>query len=178
MLTIQRGYMAKKKQPPAVLQANPTPERMKKAGADVQFGDDGHGHRVMTVRDAPIERALARNSISSSQYQAAQKYRHHWYRAGMAGTIGSSDMARVFGDGFRQLEPSEAATFHGERYAEAVKHIGKIGSSVLDNIVCRELSLEAVGQMLGWDHKGSAIVAATQSLREALDRLCGLWGMR
>jgi hypothetical protein len=61
--------------------ALPTPERMRRAGADVERGHSGQ----ITMRDAPLERAFARNAITAEQYSAGQKYRHHWYHAGLAG---------------------------------------------------------------------------------------------
>ncbi len=56
--------------------ALPTPERLRRAGADVERGHSGQ----ITMRDSPLERAFARNAITAEQYSAGQKYRHHWYR--------------------------------------------------------------------------------------------------
>ena len=63
----------------------PTPERVRLAQGFVERGNLGRGRTgVVTLRDSPIERALARSVISQAQYTAAVKYRHHWYRAGLA----------------------------------------------------------------------------------------------
>src|SRR5262245_31047570 len=64
--------------------ARPTPERIRLAGADFERGDTGQ----ITMRDSPLERALARNVITQEQYAAGQKYRHHWYHAGLNDPIG------------------------------------------------------------------------------------------
>src|SRR5881396_3404458 len=71
--------------------ALPTPERLRRAGADVERGHSGQ----ITMRDSPLERAFARNAITAEQYSAGQKYRHHWYHAGLAGYLQSVDLDRV-----------------------------------------------------------------------------------
>jgi hypothetical protein len=71
--------------------ALPTPERLRRAGADIARGHSGQ----ITMRDAPLERAFARNAITAEQYSAGQKYRHHWYHAGLAGYLESVDLNRV-----------------------------------------------------------------------------------
>src|SRR5262249_9603189 len=52
--------------------ALPTPERLRRAGADVARGHSGQ----ITMRDSPLERAFARNALTPEQYSAGQKYRH------------------------------------------------------------------------------------------------------
>src|SRR5262245_26972806 len=75
----------------------PTPERMRHAQGFVERGNLGRGRTgVVTLRDSPIERARARNVISQAQYTAALKYRHHWYRAGLASPLSSVELNRIF----------------------------------------------------------------------------------
>jgi hypothetical protein len=51
-------------EPPAVEQrALPTPERIRRAGADFDLGDTGQ----ITMRDSPLERARARKLITNQQ---------------------------------------------------------------------------------------------------------------
>src|SRR5260370_17727767 len=57
--------------------ALPTPERLRRAGADVARGHTGQ----ITMRDSPLERAFARNALTPEQYSAGQKYRHHCHPA-------------------------------------------------------------------------------------------------
>src|SRR5262245_25699810 len=107
--------------------ARPTPERMRRAGADFERGDTGQ----ITMRDSPLERALARNVITQEQYATGQKYRHHWYHAGLNDPIGSIDLARISGTdlgAFSGMAKTENQLFHRQRYREAVQAIGKIGS--------------------------------------------------
>src|SRR5215475_5879403 len=78
----------------------PTPERMRHAQGFVERGNLGRGRTgVVTLRDSPIERARARNVISQAQYTAALKYRHHWYRAGLASPLSSVDFSTYLGNG-------------------------------------------------------------------------------
>jgi hypothetical protein len=71
--------------------ALPTPERLRRADADIERGHSGQ----ITMRDSPLERAFARSAITAEQYSAGQKYRHHWYHAGLAGYLQSVDLDRV-----------------------------------------------------------------------------------
>jgi hypothetical protein len=86
-----RNSIKRRKQPLVERRALPTPERLRRAGADVERGDSGQ----ITMRDSPLERAFARNALTAEQYSAGQKYRHHWYHAGLAGRLGSLDLNRI-----------------------------------------------------------------------------------
>jgi hypothetical protein len=156
--------------------AEPTRERIRQAGMDFERGDTGQ----ITMRDSPLERALARNVITQEQYAAGQKYRHHWYHAGLNDPIGSIDLARVLGadlGAFSGMAKTEKQLFHRQRYREAVQAIGKIGSHVLDWAVCRETALEQIGYSLGWTSRPQAYAAAAERAKTALDELCRLWGI-
>jgi hypothetical protein len=70
-----------------------TPERVRHAQGFVERGNLGRGRTgIVTMRDSPIERARARNVINQAQYTAAAKYRHHWYRAGLASPLSSVEL--------------------------------------------------------------------------------------
>ena len=75
--------------------ALPTQQRMRRAGADFERGDTGQ----ITMRDSPLERAYARKLINHQQYSMGQKYRHHWYHAGLADQLSSADLNRIFATG-------------------------------------------------------------------------------
>jgi hypothetical protein len=81
-------------QPPSVDDTRgATPERMRQAQGFVERGNLGRGRTgIVTMRDSPIERARARNVINQAQYTAAVKYRHHWYRAGLASPLSSVEL--------------------------------------------------------------------------------------
>src|SRR5262245_3716261 len=156
--------------------AEPTPERLRRAAGDFERGDSGQ----LTMRDSPLERAFARGVITQEQYAAAQKYRHHWYHAGLSGRLGSLDPARVPADDLFKLAPmtpSERQVFHRQQYRDAVQAVGKLGSHVLDWTVCREVALDRVGEALGWTTRAQAYAAAAERLKMALDQLCRLWGI-
>jgi hypothetical protein len=106
--------------------ASPTPERMRRAGGDFERGHTGQ----ITMRDSPLERSFARGVITHEQYSAAQKYRHHWYHAGLSGALASPALDRVFaadfGD-FSTMARTEQQVFHRQRYREAVQSVGKVG---------------------------------------------------
>jgi len=72
---------------------------------------------------------------------------------------------------------SEGQVFHRQRYREAVQAIGKIGSHVLDSVICREFGFEQVGYALGWTSRPQAHAAAVERMKVALDELCRLWGI-
>ena len=156
--------------------AQPTPERLRRAGGDFERGDTGR----ITMRDNPLERAFARRVISREQYSAAQKYRHHWYHAGLSDPLQSLDLNRIFATdlgGFSGMPHSENQLFHRQRYREAVQAIGKIGSHVLDWAVCRDIELAEFGYALGWSSRAQAYAAAVERMKMALDGLCKLWGI-
>jgi uncharacterized protein DUF6456 len=166
----------RKARPPVEHRALPTQERVRRAGRDFERGDTGQ----ITMRDSPLERAFARNIITQEQYAAGQKYRHHWYHAGLADPLVSVDLNRIFAKdlgGFSGMAKSEQQLFHRQRYREATQAAGKIGSHVLDWAVCREVVLEQVGYSLGWSSRAQAYAAAVERMKAALDELCKLWGI-
>ena len=135
---------------------------------------------VASAESGRQTRALARNVITREQYSAAQKYRHHWYHAGLAGPLGSIDLDRIFAPdlgAYSGMARTESQLFHRQRYREAVQAVGKLGSHVLDWTVCRETPLEQVGYTLGWSSRPQAYAAAAERTKTALDELCRLWGI-
>lgn len=172
----KQSRRARTDQRPALRRGQPTPQRIRHAGADFFRGDTGQ----ITMRDSPLERAFARNVVSRQQYAAGQKYRHHLYHAGLCDPLGSMDLNRVFasnlGD-FSGMARTENQVFHRQRYREAVEILGKIGSHVLESAVCREIALEQVGYLLGWSSRPQAYAAAVERMKNALDELCELWGL-
>src|SRR5215470_9995680 len=106
-----RKPMKSRKEPLVERRALPTPERLRRAGVDVERGDSGQ----ITMRDSPLERAFARNALTAEQYSAGQKYRHHWYHAGLASQLGSLDLNRVLAvdiSGYAGMPKTENQLFH------------------------------------------------------------------
>jgi len=98
--------------------ALPTPERLRRAGPDVARGHTGQ----ITMRDSPLERAFARNALTPEQYSAGQKYRHHWYHAGLADRLESIDLNRIVAidlGAYAGMAKTESQLFHRQRYREA-----------------------------------------------------------
>jgi hypothetical protein len=176
VVRLRRSSLAGKPRASGGEGASPTPERMRRAGRDFERGDTGR----ITMRDSPLERSFSRGVITPEQYSAAQKYRHHWYHAGLSGAIASLALDRVFIAGFGDFSTmarTEQQVFHRQRYREAVQSVGKIGAHVLDWTVCREASFEQVGNTLGWASRAQAYAAAVERMKIALDQLCALWGI-
>jgi hypothetical protein len=96
---------------------------LRRAGPDVARGHSGQ----ITMRDSPLERALARNALTPEQYSAGQKYRHHWYHAGLADRLESIDLNRVFAidvGAYSGMAKTENQLFHRQRYREAFRLTG------------------------------------------------------
>jgi hypothetical protein len=175
-ISVRSSKSGKKQAVPVEYRALPTPERMRRAGADFQRGDSGQ----ITLADNPFDRAVARGHITQEQYSAGQKFRHHWYHAGLSDQLASIDPSRVFATdlaAFSAMARSEGQVFHRQRYREAVQAIGKIGSHALEWVICREFAFEQVGYALGWSSRPQAHAAAVERMKVALDELCGLWGI-
>lgn len=162
------------------LVSQPTDERMRHAGAHWDLGgDDRGGAKIITLRDSPLERArdrgvLGKGEIALRRYGAGERYRMHWYRAGMAGRLGSWNPDRVDGD---RTSETEAALHHRQEYAAAVRHLGLILSAILDSIVCHEKAFIDVLPDLGWKSRAKGCEAVSERLVVALDSLCELWGL-
>src|SRR5262245_39378174 len=116
-----RKSVKSRKEPPLVeRRALPTRERLRRAGPDVARGHTGQ----ITMRDSPLERAFARNALTPEQYSAGQKYRHHWYHAGLADRLESIDLNRVFAidlGAYAGMAKTESQLFHRQRYREAAQ---------------------------------------------------------
>jgi hypothetical protein len=154
----------------------PTPERLRHAGRDVERGATGQ----VTLRDSPLERGRRRDVITTQQFNAGVKFRHHWYHAGLSGNIGAIDLNRIFArdvTSYSGMAKTEVQVFHRQRYREACRVLGLKREYVLSWAICREEPLEKIGAALGWNNRPQAIAAATELLRDGLDALALLWGV-
>lgn len=166
---------SKRKRPPAAQQANPTPERLARARGDYGYGDDRE-KPTLTMRDYPLERL--RHDLTRGQFAAAEKYRHHWFQAGLSDPLQSLDLNRIFGGDIScGMAKSEGQYFHRQKYREANEAIGMIGAAIIDHVVCRERPLVEFGVAVGWKSKSKAIDAARDTLVGALEKLRLLWGL-
>ena len=158
-----------------------TPERAKQTGGAFVWGrDERNRQTVQTLRDSPLEAALTRKAITDRQYNAAMKYKTHWFQGGLSGSLQSIDPNRVFASdttNFSGMAKTEAQAFHRQQYRAAIEVIGIIPAAVLDTIACHEKPLSKAGVNMGWKSKSKGIQAAEDVLCEALDKLCAHWGI-
>ena len=152
----------------------PTNERLKKAEGQVHRDDLGREY----FRDSPLNTALSRKSITAGQYSAGQKYYNHWFRAGIIGTMGQSDLARIFGTGGEMSDESACRhAFHRMRLAEADKCLGNLRHWAVEQIICRERSFAEAGMDLGHKNRTRASDCMLKLLRQSLDILKEKWGI-
>ena len=149
----------------------PTPERMAKSAGFVHVSITG----PVTVRDAPLERLEARGLIDKRLYDAGTKYRIHWHGAGLQERFASLRLDGTFGGSVETI--TDTMAHHRSVYARAVQFLGVRGSSVVEDICCRDVSLEDVGRKLGWSNRPQACAAAEALLKDALDRLAYWWSV-
>jgi hypothetical protein len=159
----------------------PTADRLAKA--DHERGDTG----IVTIQQHPIARAVRRKTLTQRQKRAAEKFYLHWYRAGMAGTVGSADLLRIFGtNNDFGLAASETAENHRQIWQRAVKEVrkrqdhagfrGDHGVKLLDLIVCQEMPFEEAGQKIGFESKYAQAMARTY-MRSCLNILIDEWSL-
>lgn len=197
-MNMQGALVAKKRkqaEPPPDIGDGPTPERLAHAAGAYEIGGDTRsGFKLTTMRDSPIERALARRVISQKQYDAAMKFRNHWYRAGLSAPLASVDMDRVFSTdaaNFSGMCKTDAQYFHRERYREAVHELGSFDAMVVQAVVCDEIPFNEIGHKMQFKSTPKAVEAVTRLLAGikpdfkkgepgqtgALDKLATLWGI-
>lgn len=161
-----------------------TAERMGRAGDEFHRSDVG----LVTMRDSPLERAHGRKALfdkydadaNDRRYRALAKFRHHWFNAGLNGSMSTIDPNHIFASdisSFSGMAKTEAQVFHRQRYRQGVEALGVRRSYVVEWAVCRESPLEKVGQGLGWTNKAQAIAAATELLKDGGDVLSTLWAV-
>jgi hypothetical protein len=158
----------------------PTKERLRMAGDDFALGGEDRGVKTYTMRDCPLDRAFKKRIISGAEHSALQKYRHHWYHAGLSPGVGSADLNRVFSSdpsSISGMAKSERQVFHRLRYREAVDEIGIRGSFIVEHVVCYEHALHEAGLRLGWSSPYRAREGARVGLVEAAVKLAKIWGI-
>jgi len=158
----------------------PTPERMARAGSDFEVGGDERTGKVIRVLDSPLDRMRSRGAIDPVEYQALQRFKHHWHHGGLAPAVGSVDLNRVFASdplSHSGMARSERQAHHRDQWRKACAILGHRSRITVENVVCAEQTLAIAGLALGWDSKPQAIAAASEILRDAGYRLAKLWGI-
>ena len=137
----------------------PTQERIAKAGNFFVVGDDQQGTRIYHFRDTPLNRLYSRMGTAdkseaskrqlSIEQLALQKYRNHWYYAGLEASLSSVDPGRTYASdpsNFSGMAKSERQVAHRQVCRNAYKAMERaLGAMeahkmfiLLDNFVCYE----------------------------------------
>jgi hypothetical protein len=167
----------------------PTPERLAKAHNHFHIGDDKQGVRIYQFCDSTMDRLYSRLTRAAgrrdeeqlrSEYIALQKYKHHWFAAGLQSSLGSADLNRVFASdpgSMSGMAKSERQAHHRQQYRAARDLLGHKPGIVVDNVVCAETSLEVAGWSIGYSSRTSARDHGERILRESGRKLAKLWGI-
>lgn len=152
--------------------ATATPERLAKAGADIEDFIADTGARTKRMLDGSVLDMLAsRRSISGDQYAAGCRLYADWYHAGLASS-GVIDPARVVVDGGQSAGANDRILDAAGRFKKALLAVGKVHSHPLVNIVLLAQRLEDYGRARYGlaDGKDSRLKAIT-TLQDALTSL-------
>lgn len=173
MAKIKEAIEDFKPDPRLVDERGATAERLRRAGGEYSVSDTGSA----TLNNMPVERMKLRGVITGEQYLGLIEFRRHWYYAGMAGTIGSSDMNKIFQNniGSFGLCNTETQVTHLQEYQKATARLGP-KAWVVEKVVCQEVPLEDVGRRMGWANRPQAVAVATEAVKDGADILCEIWG--
>jgi hypothetical protein len=167
----------------------PTAERLLKASGHYHVGDDKQGGRIYQFHDSALDRLYSRLTRGAgrrdeeqlrSEYIALQKYKHHWFSAGLQSALGSADLNRIFASdpgSMSGMAKSEKQAHHRQQYRNARDLIGHKPGIVVDNVVCADTSLETAGWSIGYNSRTSARGHAERILRQSAHKLAALWGI-
>jgi hypothetical protein len=195
-IMVGRTALKRKKSEAVYQDVGPTPQRLRRAQGDYSVGDDKQGGKTWTMQDSPLDRLKKQAKIPSLRYEALNKFRVHWYHAGLSGSVSSMDLNRVFASDLSSLSgmaKTEAQAFHRQQYRNAKQHLTKLRSPdnamtheqfshkcgiVVDNVLCSEHPLEFAGYAVGAStSRYRAREAAKDYLAAAADALIDLWGL-
>ena len=167
----------------------PTAQRLAMAQGAVSIGDDKQGTRIYHFHDTPLDTLYSRLVRRSGSYQeqlirreyiALQKYKNHWFAAGLECALGSADLNRVFASdpgSMSGMAKTERQAHHRQEYRAARLYIGHKPGIVVDNVVCAETSLEVAGWSVGYNSRTQARDKAEEVLRECGQKLAKFWGI-
>jgi hypothetical protein len=176
----ERTRNRKSRRPPVIaMTAQPTAERIRQSRGGFEVGD---GDKTIRMIDSQLARALGRALINKGQYEAGQKFKAHWYHAGMEPIKAANfEFAIGGGDGFQVMPKSEFQAHHRQQYRQAVKELGP-SAGLIESVVCDGMGYEAAercrfGDIIGFATKPQAITAAQRELQIGLERLRVMWGL-
>jgi hypothetical protein len=127
---------------------------------------------ALNLRESPIAMMAAKGHLEVHQVEAAIKFRRLWEALGGAGA-GSFDYSREPVDGGGAREPiTERQIDAGFKLEEARKHIGTRCFGIVEKVAGEGVPVS----QLGSSHREKTTLA--DYLRNALDDLSDLWGMK
>lgn len=141
----------------------PTPERLAKAGDEVEAfaaADTVHHQALRMLDGHPLEKLASRNVISGDQYHAGTRFYADWYYSGLAAS-GVIDPSREVVDGGLIMHESDRKLAAMTAYKRAVQAIGVIHSTVVTDLVLLEQKAEDWGRK--WFRQKSPKLAKTQA---------------
>jgi hypothetical protein len=133
----------------------PTPERLGKLlVGDLEIGEDGRGHQIYSISEAPIARMFKSKRLTGIQFTALSRFHSHWWNAGLSESIRGVDLNRIYApDPFSSVGmcTTERQYQNRREYRAAYELLAHREGILVTNLVCSEtLNLEQCGNMLGY----------------------------
>lgn len=177
-----RGHMKRHVPQP---ESSPTPERLAKAGESFQIGGDERSGKIIRIMDSPLERMMAKRMLDGKEFEALNKFRIHWWHAGLSGSPQSPDLNRVFASDPTSgagMASTERQAHHRKQYRDARAIFEQTTENhkmliVLDNVLFAEQSLEMAGYAVGCKSRSRAFVRSQELLKKAAQMLIRHWGI-
>lgn len=139
-------------------------------------GDDHRGRRVtVNVGESPLGWLRSRGLLSSRQFDAGERLRADWERAGLAPRVTMSWSAAAHVDAAWSGDPAGATLAHlgaKRRFDAAIAAAGPGLADVMWRVVCAGEGIAVAEKGLGWPARAGKLV-----LGMALDRLADHYGL-
>lgn len=165
---------------PSVLNSDPTPERMARAGSAFETGGNERGGKVIRIMDSPLDGMLRKEWIGGAEYAALDKLRHHWWHANLSGSPRSADINRSWATdlfGFSHMAKTEVEFHHRTQFRKAMKLFSHLRGIVVTNALFSELPLHLCVPTIGRSSAFRCRERAKMELRGAADQLRRFWGL-
>jgi hypothetical protein len=121
----------------------PTPERLAKAGEDIEVftpADSEHHRTIRMVDTAPVDKLRKSGTISGDQYNAACRFYSDWFKSGFAAS-GVIDPAKERVDGGEHKDMADTVLAAQTRFNHALKALDGDARLILDDVVLMECPL-------------------------------------
>ncbi len=139
--------------------------------------------RIVRAYAAPVNVTLLIGGLSrvkglsDEQREAASRYRSY-YEGSLIGAAGAIDYSqpRVDVSG-KATNPADGGMDARRRYADAVQALGPFQSSLVENVVCHEMSVRDLARRLGVAPGGRSGERVKAQVLDAVDRLVEHFGL-